>query len=288
MFTGSMVALVTPFRQNKVDETKLQELVQWHCNSGTSGILVCGSTGEGGLLSQDERNRITILAQEAASGKVPIIVGVPTNVTHEAIDMVQHAQKLKADGVLVVTPFYLKPSQEGIYQHFKTVHDATDIPIISYNNPGRVIVEQSIDLVLRLAELPRVVGLKDSTNDMSRPALLRPKLPKKISLLGGDDPLAASYLANGGDGFMSVTANVVPHLMAQFYNSWRMGEGQAFDALNQKLMPLHQALFCETNPCPVKYAVSVVRGTENSLRLPLLPISKTHEEKVLNTIQSIQ
>ncbi len=280
MLGGSTVALVTPFKQGNVDEAALQALVDWQCCSGTQGILVCGTTGEGALLSQEERNRITTLSVEAAQGRAAIVVGIPTNNTSDAIHMVTHAKKNGAKAALVVTPFYLKPSQQGIYEHFKAIHDATDLPLVSYNNPGRSVVEQSVDLVLRLAELPRLVALKDSTNDVSRPALIKPKLPKNITLLCGDDPLTAAYLANGGDGFMSVTANVAPALMAQFYKAWVAQDREAFETLNARLMPLHLALFCETNPCPVKYGVSVLRGIENSFRLPLLPPTTASQEKV--------
>lgn len=287
MLLGSTVALVTPFKQGNIDEAGLQALVDWQCESGTQGILVCGTTGEGSLLSQAERNRITTLAVEVAQSRATVVVGIPTNCTHDAVSMVRDAQKHGAQAALVVTPFYLKPSQQGIYEHFKAIHDATSLPLVSYNNPGRVVVEQSIDLVLRLSELPRLVALKDSTNDASRPALLKPKLAKNMTLLCGDDPLTAAYLANGGDGFMSVTANVAPLMMAQLYKAWVQQDRGTFERLNRQLMPLHLALFCETNPCPVKYGVSVLKGIDHSFRLPLLPAMPQTQEKVRQALQNV-
>ena len=280
MFHGSIVALVTPFQKGKVDEKSLRDLVSWHCDQGTQGIVVGGSTGEGSLLSQEERTRVISITIETASKRLPIIVGCGSPSTEEANSMALEAKRLGADGILATTPYYVKPSQEGLYQHFSYINKSVDIPMIIYSVPGRAVVEISIDLLLKLSELENVVGLKDSTSDMSRPALMRSRLRKQMSLLCGDDPFTAAYLAQGGDGSISVVGNIVPKLCRQLIDSWKCGNLTIFSKLTHQLTELCRALFLETNPCPVKYALSAMGKIQNELRLPLLPVTTDTEEKM--------
>ncbi|MBY0281236.1 MAG: 4-hydroxy-tetrahydrodipicolinate synthase [Alphaproteobacteria bacterium] len=287
MFQGSIVALVTPFQKGKIDEKSLQNLVSWHCNEGTQGIVVGGSTGEGNLLNQQERNHIFSIIKETANKRIPIIVSCGSPSTEEAVHMALEAKRLGADGILATTPFYVKPSQLGLYQHFSQINKSVDIPMIIYSNPGRAVVEVSVDLLLKLSELENVVGLKDSTDDMSRPSVMRSRLKKKISLLCGDDPFTSAYLAQGGDGSISVAGNVVPKLCRQLIDAWRGKNMIDFVTLTQKMTELCQSLFLETNPCPVKYALSAMGKIQNELRLPLLPIASSTEEKVNKALKGL-
>ncbi len=286
MFSGSIVALVTPFSQGKVDEKALQDLVSWQISQGTQGIVACGSTGEGALLAKEERDRVISLVVEATNKRVPVIVGCGAPSTQEVVQMAQDAKRFGADAILVVTPYYVKPSQQGLYQHFLSVHNSTDLPIIIYNNPGRANVEISVDLLLQLATLTNVIGIKDSTNDISRPALMRSRLLKPFSLLCGDDPFTSAYLGQGGDGCISITANVAPKLCQELMVAWKNNDRPSFNLLTQKLIQLHLSMVAETNPCPVKYAVSVHGKIKNELRLPLLPVTSATEEKVKSAMKN--
>ncbi len=286
MFSGSIVALVTPFSQGKIDEKALQDLVSWQIAQGTQGIVACGSTGEGALLTKTERDRVISLVIEAADKRIPVIAGCSAPSTQEVVEMAQDAKQLGADAILAMTPYYVKPSQQGLYQHFLSVHNSTDLPIIVYNNPARANVEISIDLFLQLAKLPNIVALKDSTNDISRPALMRSLLSKPFSLLCGDDPFTSAYLGQGGDGCISIAANVAPALCQKLMIAWKNNDRLSFNSLTQKLIPLHLSMFIETNPCPVKYAVSALGKIKNETRLPLLPVTSTTEEKVKSAMKN--
>lgn len=268
MFKGSIVALVTPWKNNSLDHHALVNLINWHCESGTSAIVVCGSTGEGALLSNAERE--ALIETAVKHSKIPVIVGCGAPSTQMVIEQVKQAQSLSASGVLVVAPYYCKTTQEGLYQHFKSVHDASNIPILLYNNPGRTVVEISVDVALRLFQLERIVGIKDSTLDSSRAALMRKGASKQVSLLSGDDPFAAGYLAQGGDGLISITANVLPSKMAEFIAAWKSGDIKRFQTLNLELMLLHYALVAEPNPIPVKAAMAVLGKCSAEVRLPLI------------------
>lgn len=274
MFSGSIVALITPFHNGEVDVESLKKLVEWHINAGTHGIVACGSTGEGLLLSPAEWHLVLKCVIETANKRVPIIAGCSVPSTIEAIKLVQEAQNLGADGALVVTPPYVKPSQEGVYHHFHAIHENTELPLIIYNNPGRVVIDLSVDLIARLSDLPRVVALKDSNGDMTRITQLRAMITKPFAFLSGDDPTAGAYLALGGHGFISVTANAIPHVMVEFVQSWQNQHLEKFTQLNDDLMAIHLALGAETNPTPLKYALSTMGLCHNELRLPLLPVSK--------------
>jgi len=279
MFQGSIVALVTPFQKGKVDQDALQNLVSWQCAQGTEGLMICGSTGEGTLLTPQERGLIISLVKEAA-GKTPVIVGCGSPSTADVITMAEEAKRLGADGILVVTPYYVKPTQRGLYQHFASVSHAVDIPMIVYNNPGRASVEISVDLLLELSELENVVAIKDSTNDLGRPALMRSRLKRDFKLLCGDDPFTSAYLAQGGDGCISITGNVVPNLCYQLIAAWKNRDLETFGDLTKKLIALHVALVSEVNPCPVKYALSAMGKIQNELRLPLLPATAATMDRV--------
>jgi 4-hydroxy-tetrahydrodipicolinate synthase len=278
MFKGSIVALVTPWKNNSLDIPALVNLIHIHNEAGTSAIVVCGSTGEGALLSNEERETLIEFAVKEAS--IPIIVGVGAPGTQMVIEQVQQAQRLGANAVLVVAPYYCRTTQEGLFKHFKAVHDATDIPILLYNNPGRTVVEISTEVVLRLFELPRVVGIKDSTADSSRAALMRAGAKKSVCLLGGDDPYAAGYLAQGGDGLISITANVLPVKMAEFIAAWKDGDITKFQALNNELMPMHYALVAEPNPIPVKAAMQLLGKCASDVRLPLMVAQSATVERL--------
>ncbi len=281
MFKGSIVALVTPWKNNSLDRHALVNLIHWQVASGTAAIVVCGSTGEGALLTELEREALIQLVVKES--EVPIIVGCGSPSTQVVIAQVCQAQRLGAAGVLVVVPAYCKTTQEGLFQHFKAVHEASDIPILLYNNPGRTVVEISVELALRLFELDRVVGIKDSTADTSRAALMRIGAKKPVCLLSGDDPYAAGYLAQGGDGLISITANVQPSKLAEFVAAWKDGDLAKFQALNHQLMPLHGALVAEPNPIPVKAAMQLIGRCSNEVRLPLVnaQISTVEQLQVL-------
>lgn len=269
MFKGSLVAIITPWKNNSLDEVSFVNLVKWHNESETSGLIVCGSTGEGILLNQYERETIIKLAVDNA--KMPVIAACGSPSTSEVINQAQHAQKLGANALLVVVPPYIKTTQEGVYQHFKSVHDATNIPIILYNNPGRTVTEITVATAMRLFDLERIIGIKDSTNDQSRAAQMRMLQKKNLCLLSGDDMYLASYLAQGGDGIISVTANAKPKEMSELLKAWENKDIALFQKLNMELMQIHCALgSCEPNPIPIKAAMEIIGKCSKEVRLPLV------------------
>jgi 4-hydroxy-tetrahydrodipicolinate synthase len=280
MFKGSLVALITPFRDGAVDEKAFRDFVAWQIAEGTNGLVPCGTTGESPTLSHDEHKQVVELCIEVAKGKVPVIAGTGSNSTAEAIELTRHAQEAGADGALVVTPYYNKPTQEGLYQHFKAIHDATDIPIVVYNIPPRSIVDMSVATMARLAKLPRIVGVKDATNDLTRPVRTKLAIGAKFCLLSGEDGTALAYLAQGGHGCISVTANVAPRLCADLHDAWGKGDVKTAMRLNERLMPLHEALFAETSPAPVKFAASLLGKTREACRLPLAELMPETKERV--------
>jgi 4-hydroxy-tetrahydrodipicolinate synthase len=276
MFKGSLTALVTPFTASgAVDEAAFQAFVDWQIQQGTQGLIPVGTTGESPTLTHDEHKRVVELCIEAGAGRVPVIAGTGSNSTHEAIDFTRHAKQAGADAALVVTPYYNKPTQEGLYQHYKAIHDAVDLPIIIYNIPGRCVVDMSIETMARLATLPNIVGVKDATNDPVRPLATRLAIGEDFCLLSGEDAAIAAFLAQGGHGCISVTANVAPALCAALHRAWAEGDLATFAALRDRLLPLHAALFVESSPGPVKYAVSLLGKGAAATRLPLVPIAET-------------
>jgi 4-hydroxy-tetrahydrodipicolinate synthase len=287
MFKGSIVALITPWKNNALDESALKNLVEWHIQEGTQGLVLCGSTGESVLLTEHERKKIIQIAIETANKRIPIIVGCGAPSTHQAIAYANEAESMKADGILVVSPYYVKPSQEGQYQFFKQIHDTTNIPMIVYNNPGRTCVHIDISTVQKLAELPRIVGIKDSTFDLSRTTQLRSLIGNSFMLLGGDDPVAAGYLAHGGDGVISVIGNVIPKLHRKWLDAWFNRDINAFFELQHTMFSLQHALGLETNPCTVKFAMSAIGKCNHELRSPLQIVSSQTQQAIklaLNTL----
>jgi 4-hydroxy-tetrahydrodipicolinate synthase len=275
---GSLVALITPFYQNTIDISALCNLIHFQILSGTRGLVICGTTGEGSLLCDSERDLVISTSVEAAKMQIPIIVGCSSTSTWKTLKQVKKAEQLKADAALILPPYYVKPTQRGIFEHFKFIHDQTTIPIILYNNPGRTAVDLSIDLVIELSNLPRVIGLKDSTTDLSRTTLFKKRIKKDFKLLCGDDPLVAGYLAHGGDGIISISANVVPSLYRELLHTFFDNEWDNFQELNKKLMPLALAFVQEINPIPIKYALSLMGKCQNELRLPLTPAQHSTQE----------
>lgn len=264
------MALATPFRNDALDERAFQDLVAWQIGQGTHGLVPVGTTGESPTLSHAEHDRVVELCVEAAAGRVPVIAGTGSNSTAEAIRLSQHAERAGADAALVVTPYYNKPTQEGLYAHYKAIHDSCGLPIIIYNIPGRSVIDMSVETMARLAELPRIVGVKDATNDLSRPLATAAACGPEFCLLSGEDATILGFLAQGGHGCISVTANVAPAQCAALHEAWQAGRPAEALAIHRRLFPLHQALFAETSPGPLKYALSVLGRCAPSVRLPLV------------------
>ncbi|MFM8991492.1 MAG: 4-hydroxy-tetrahydrodipicolinate synthase [Alphaproteobacteria bacterium] len=270
MFKGSLVALITPFRGGKVDEKAFQDLVEWHVAEGTHGLVPCGTTGESPTLSHEEHRRVVELCIEAARGRVPVIAGTGSNSTDEAIELTRHARKAGANAALVVTPYYNKPTQEGLFQHFKAIVEAVDLPVVVYNIPGRSVVDISVETMARIAKLPNIVGVKESTGDVSRITKHRLLIGEGFCQVSGEDYLALAQMAAGADGCISVTANVAPRQLSQMHLACQRGDYAAARAIHERLAPLHEALFVETSPAPVKYAASLLGKCVPDIRLPLV------------------
>jgi len=274
MFKGSITALVTPFTNGAVDEKALQDFVAWQIAEGTDGVVPCGTTGESPTLSHAEHKRVVELTIEVAKGKVPVIAGAGSNNTAEAIDLATHAEKAGADAVLVVAPYYNKPSQEGLYRHFMAIDAAIGIPIIVYNIPPRSVVDISVDTMDRMfRESRNIKGVKDATGNLARPALQRMKSGPEFLQLSGEDATALGFNAHGGQGCISVTANVAPRLCAEFQAAMAAGDYAKALVYQDKLMPLHRALFLEPNPAGPKYLANRLGKMANGLRLPLVEVS---------------
>jgi len=280
MIKGSITALITPFVEDRVDEAAFQALVEWQISQGTHGLVPCGTTGESPTLSHDEHRRVTELCIEAAAGQATVIAGTGSNSTAEAIALTRHAAKAGADAALVVTPYYNKPTQEGLYRHFKAIAEAVDIPIIIYNIPGRSVVDMSVETMARLAEITNIIGVKDATADLARVSRQRLALGPEFIQLSGEDATALALIAHGGHGCISVTANVAPALCSRFQTACLAGDFSAALAIQDRLMPLHDALFVETSPGPVKYAASLMGKCDAGLRLPLAPVGEATRERV--------
>ncbi|MBY2910074.1 4-hydroxy-tetrahydrodipicolinate synthase [Rhizobium leguminosarum] len=286
MFKGSITALVTPFAHGKVDEAALRSLIEWQIAEGTSGFVPCGTTGESPTLSHPEHNRVVEIAIEAANGRVPVIAGAGSNSTEEAIGFVRHAQQVGADGVLIVAPYYNKPTQEGIYQHFKAIDAEASVPIIVYNIPGRSVIDIQVETLARIfTDCPNVKGVKDATGNLLRPSLERMACGNEFNLLTGEDGTALGYMAHGGHGCISVTANVAPRLCADFQRACLNGDFTAALALQDRLMPLHRALFLETSPAGVKFASAQLSNISGDLRLPLVEVSPPVKEAIAHAMR---
>ena len=280
MLKGSLVALITPFRDGKVDEKAFQSFVDWQIEQGTEGVVPCGTTGESPTLSHAEHKRVVELCVEVAKGRVPVVAGTGSNSTDEAIDFTRHAKQAGADAALVVTPYYNKPTQEGLYQHYKAINDAIGIPIIIYNIPGRSIVDMSVETMARLYELKNIAGVKDATANMTRVSQQRAAMGPDFNQLSGEDITALGFMAHGGHGCISVTSNVAPRLCSEFQAACLKGDFAAALKLQDKLAPLHVNLFVETSPAPIKYAMSLIGKCANTVRLPMVPATEKAQTAV--------
>jgi 4-hydroxy-tetrahydrodipicolinate synthase len=273
-FRGSFTALVTPFsKDGALDEKAFRALVAWQIAEGTNGLVPVGTTGESPTLSHDEHKRVVEWCVDEAKGRVPVVAGSGSNSTREAVDLSRHAEKAGADAVLVVTPYYNKPTQEGLYQHFKAINEAIGIPILMYNIPGRSVIDMSVDTMKRLFELKNIAGVKDATANLVRVSLQRAELGPDFNQLSGEDSTALAFNAHGGHGCISVTSNVAPRLCADFQGACRRGDYATALTLQDKLMPLHLALFVESSPAPAKYALSVLGRCTDTVRLPLVTLA---------------
>lgn len=277
---GSITALITPMKDGKLDEAAFRRLVNWQIEQGTHGLVPCGTTGESPTLSHDEHRKVIEICVAETNGRVPVIAGAGSNSTTEAIELTKFAKSVGADAVLSVTGYYNKPSQEGQYRHFMAVADAVDIPIILYNIPPRAIVEIGVELMARLAKHPNIIGVKDATANLLRPSRERHAIGKDWLLLSGEDGTALGYMAHGGHGCISVTANVAPNLCAEFQTLCLKGDYAGALAIQDKLLPLHDALFTNPNPAPVKYAASVLGLCASEVRLPLVEADEASQAKV--------
>jgi 4-hydroxy-tetrahydrodipicolinate synthase len=286
-FKGSITALITPFKDGKLDAPAFEKLVEWQIDRGTHGLVPCGTTGESPTLSHDEHKQVIELCIETAAGRVPVIAGTGSNSTAEAIELTRHAKEAGADGALVVTPYYNKPTQEGLYLHYKAINDCADIPIIIYNIPGRSVIDMSVETMARLFKLSNIVGVKDATANMARVSQQRAAMGADFIQLSGEDATALGFMAHGGTGCISVTANVAPALCAEFQLACLAGNFRLALQLQDRLMPLHDALFVESNPGPVKYAASKLGLCNGETRLPLAPIAASSRKRVDDALATV-
>ena len=289
MFKGSNVALVTPFKNDKLDDETYIKLIHFHIKNGTNGLVPAGTTGESPTLSHDEHERVIELCVKESKGKLPVFAGTGSNSTEEAISLTKHAEKIGANGVLVVTPYYNKPTQEGLYQHYKAINDKCGIPIIIYNIPGRSVIDMSVDTMARLYELKNIIGVKDATGDLDRVNKTLKKIGKEFMQLTGNDDNALEFNKRGGVGAISVTANIAPKLCSDFQKfSVMKDEKSLLEAkkINSILQPIHHSMFIESNPSPVKYAAKLLKLCEDDVRLPLVKVTKPTKEIIKKALQS--
>lgn len=284
---GSITALATPFKNGAVDEKAFEALVDWQIKEGTHGLVVNGTTGESPTLSEAEQERLLAIAVGVSAGRVPVIAGTGSNATDHVIHRTKRADQLGADAALIVTPYYNKPTQEGLYQHFKAVHDANQLPIVLYNIPGRCVVDILPATMARLAKLPRIVGVKDAAADPARATRTRNECGEDFTILAGDDGLACAFLAQGAVGCISVASNVAPRLCADMQNAWAGGDLAYCFKLRDALQPLVTALFAETSPQPVKYGLSLLGFGSDEMRLPLVPCSQAVREQVKAVMEGL-
>ena len=288
MFKGSLVALITPMREDgALDEKAFAEFVDWQIKEGTHGVVPVGTTGESPTLSHDEHRRVVEIAIEVSNRRIPVIAGAGSNSTEEAIALTRHAKEAGADAALIVTPYYNKPTQEGMFLHYTAIADAVDLPIIIYNIPPRSVVDMSVETMARLAKHPNIIGVKDATANLVRPLHTRRACGDDFCQLSGEDHTALSFNAAGGVGCISVTANVAPRLCSEMQTAWAEGRLADAMAIQNRLVPLHDALFAETSPGPVKYAASLMGKTSERCRLPLAPLMGPTRERVKAAMTAI-
>jgi len=288
MFKGSNVALVTPFRNNKLDVETYIKLIHFHIENGTNGLVPAGTTGESPTLSHQEHEKVIELCVSESKGKLPVIAGTGSNSTEEAISLTSHAEKIGADGALIVTPYYNKPTQEGLFQHYKAINDKCGIPIIIYNIPGRSVIDMSVDTMARLYELKNIIGVKDATGDLNRVDETLKKIGKDFIQLTGNDDNAFEFNKKGGVGAISVTANIAPKLCSDFQKfsvSDSDNEKNEAERLNKILQPIHHSMFIESNPSPVKYAAKLMGLCDDAVRLPLVAVTDTTKETIKKTLK---
>jgi 4-hydroxy-tetrahydrodipicolinate synthase len=289
MFKGSNVALVTPFKNDKLDDETYIKLIHFHIKNGTNGLVPAGTTGESPTLSHGEHERVIELCVKESNGKLPVFAGTGSNSTEEAISLTTHAEKIGANGALIVTPYYNKPTQEGLYQHYKAINDRCGFPIIIYNIPGRSVIDMSVDTMARLYELKNIIGVKDATGDLSRVDQTLKKLGKDFIQLTGNDDNALEFNKRGGVGAISVTANIAPKLCSEFQKfsiiKNELSETES-ERLNKILQPVHHSMFIESNPSPVKYAAKLLNLCEDDVRLPLVKVTNTTKEIIKKALQS--
>ena len=289
MFKGSNVALITPFKNNGLDEEAYIKLIHFHIDNGTNGLVPAGTTGESPTLTHDEHQRVIDLCIKESNGKIPVIAGTGSNSTEEAISLTTHAEKAGANGALIVTPYYNKPTQEGLYQHYKAINDKCGIPIIIYNIPGRSVIDMSVDTMARLFELKNIVGVKDATGDLDRVNQTLEKMGKDFIQLTGNDDNAFEFNKRGGVGTISVTANIAPKLCSDFQKFSKSdtdNEMKEAERLDKILQPVHHSMFVESNPSPVKYAAKLLGLCDDNVRLPLVKVTDTTKEIVKKALQS--
>lgn len=287
-FQGVYTALITPFKDGEVDEKAFQDFVEWQINEGVHGLVPCGTTGESPTLSHSEHMRVVELCIEVANGRVPVMAGSGSNSTEEAILLTRHAQEAGASAALIVTPYYNKPTQEGIFQHFKAIAESTDISIFVYNIPGRSVINITDETFERLAGIKNIVGVKDATGDLTRPLTLRSRIKDRLALLSGEDMTAVSFNASGGVGCISVASNIMPKACAEVQNACLKGDFVKALTLHEPLVPLNNVLFCESNPVPVKYAASLMEKCRSDVRLPLVQLAKENQERIRKTLTSLK
>ena len=291
MFKGSNVAIVTPFKNNKLDEEAYLKLINFHLENGTNGLVPAGTTGESPTLSHDEHEKVIEICVKEAKGKIPVIAGTGSNSTDEAVALTKHAEKAGADGALVVTPYYNKPTQEGLYQHYKKINDNTNLPIIIYNIPSRCVIDMSVDTMAQLFELKNIAGVKDATGDLNRLDQTIKKLGNDFIQLTGEDGLSFQFNKRGGVGVISVTANIAPKLcsdMQKFSKSKSDNELKEAERIDKILQPIHKSLFLESNPAPVKYAAKLLGLCNDEIRLPLVNIKKNTEEEIKKALETAE
>ena len=291
MFKGSNVALVTPFKGDSLDEETYIKIINFHLENGTNGLVPAGTTGESPTLSHKEHEKVIELCIKEAKGKIPVIAGTGSNSTVEAISLTKHAEKAGADGALIVTPYYNKPTQEGLYAHYKAINDNCGIPIIIYNIPGRSVIDMTVDTMARLFELKNIVGVKDATGDLNRVDETFKKIGNEFIQLTGEDGLAFEYNKRGGVGCISVTANIAPKMcsdMQKFSKSNNKDELKKAEEIDKKLQPVHKSLFIESNPSPVKYAAKLIGLCDDNVRLPLVTVLDTTKNEVKKALLSAE
>ena len=289
MFKGSIVALITPFKNNVLDQDKYASLIHYHIKNGTKGVVPAGTTGESPTLDHEEHKKVIEISVKESNGKIPVIAGTGSNSTSEAIELSKYAEKSGASGLLIVTPYYNKPTQEGLYQHYKKINDNVGIPIIIYNIPPRSVIDMSVDTMARLFELKNIAGVKDATADLNRVDQQLKKMGKEFIQLSGEDGTALEFNLRGGTGCISVSANVAPKLCSEFQEaSLSKNDSNLLSKakeINNKLMPLHKALFIESNPSPVKYAASLLNLSSDEVRLPLVKVTENTKKEVQKALK---